>query len=249
MKNMLIILLLLSYFVSFAQEIPSDSLIIKTIYGKTDINGNSYTCEYLGKDMVYSYEDSLVFRVVFKSKVNLNNTDYILAILRAPYGTHHGHQFGYKDLYFLKTIQGKLELVDSIKSEFGLIGDDSKFDIIDIGKNKKALVSKFCSTGNQHYFYSESINLLNLNQLKHLLLVKNYSNLAWNLPDSENDDCNAQSYVETFEIINNNSDWYDIKVHRIEYGYTKGCKDEFITLETYKTYKYINGEYTEYTDE
>jgi uncharacterized MnhB-related membrane protein len=41
MKNILIVLLLLSSIALFGQEMPSDSLILKTIYGKTDIGGES----------------------------------------------------------------------------------------------------------------------------------------------------------------------------------------------------------------
>ncbi|NLL28938.1 MAG: hypothetical protein GX259_09085 [Bacteroidales bacterium] len=249
MKNILIVLLLLSSIALFGQEMPSDSLILKTIYGKTDIGGESYTCEYLGENIVSSYQDSLVFQIVFKSEVNLNNNDYILAILKARYGTQHGHQFGYEDLYFLKTVQGELELVDSIKSEFGVIGDESIYDIVDIGKNKKALISTFQSIGNQQFYRTESIQLLELNKLMNLFSVEKYSDLAWNLPASENDDCNATSYEETFEIVTNDSDWYDIKVHRVEYGFTKGCEDSFVISESDKEYKYINGEYVEKTNE
>lgn len=249
MKNILIALILLSYIDSFGQEIPPDSLILKKIYGKTDKGGKTYSCKYIGED-IYSYQDSVVYRIVFKSKINLNNSNYILAILEAPYGTQHGHQFGYQDLYFLKTVRGKAELVDSIKSEWvDPIGDESVFEIIDIGKNKKALISKFQSTGNHHFENTKSIKLLDLNKLTYLLSIyAEYDNSAWKIPESENDDCEAERYIETFEIYNNNSDWYDIKVHRTEYAFTKGCKDNFITIESDKEYKYINGKYIENTN-
>jgi hypothetical protein len=246
MKNSLIILLLLSYIDSFGQEILPDSLILKKIYGKTDKGGKTYSCKYIGED-IYSHQDSVVFRIVFKSKINLNNNNYTLAILEAPYGTQHGHQFGYQDLYFLKIIGGRLELVDSIKSKWvGPIGDVSVFELVDIGRNKKALISTFQSTGNHHFENIKIIQLLDLNKLTPLLTINSeYDNSAWKIPKSENDNCEAERYKETFEIFNNNSEWYDIKVHRVEYGFTKGCKDSFITLESDKQYKYFNGEYIE----
>jgi hypothetical protein len=246
MKNILITLLLLSYIDSFGQELPSDSYILKKIYGKTDKGGRTYSCKYTGED-IYSYQDSVVYRIVFKNKINLNNKNLILAILEAPYGTQHGHQFGYQDLYFLTTDGSTAELVDSIKSDgVGPLGDASIYEIVDIGKNKKALISTFQSTGNHHYENTKSIQLLELDKLTFLLSIDaEYDNSAWKIPESENDDCEAERYKETFEIFNNNSEWYDIKVHRTEYGFTKGCKDSFITLESDKQFKYLNGKYIE----
>ena len=116
MKYILFALLSLSYIDSFSQNIPSDSTILQNIFGKTDRGGKTYSCKYIGED-IYSYEDSVVYRIVFKSKINLNNRNYILAILEAPYGTQHGHQLGYQDLYFFKIVRSKAKLVDSIKSE------------------------------------------------------------------------------------------------------------------------------------
>jgi hypothetical protein len=250
MKNILIALILLSYIDSFGQEITSDTYILKKIYGTTDKEGKTYSCKYKGDEEIYSYQDSVVYRIVFKTKINLNNNNLILAILEAPYGTQHGHQPGYQDLYFLKVAGGKAELVDSIKSDgIGPIGDTSIYDIVDIGKNKKALISTFQSTGNHHFENTKSIQLLELNQLTYLLSINaEYDNSAWKITESEDDDCHAERYLETFEILNNNSEWYNIRVHRIEFGFTKGCKDSFITLESDKEYKYMNGKYIENTN-
>ncbi len=245
MRNILIALILLRFLDSFGQEMPSDSYILKKIYGTTDNGGKTYSCKYKGDEDIYSYQDSVVYRIVFKSKINLNNSNYILAILEAPYGTQHGHQFGYQDLYFFKTVGDNAILVDSIKSEgVGPIGEASTFEVVDIGKNKKALITTFQSTGNNHFENTKSIQLLELNKLTYLRSINTeYDNSGWKIPESENDDCEAERYLETFEIFDNNSEWYDLKVHRIEYGFTKGCKDSFISLESDKEYKYIDGKY------
>jgi len=247
MKNIFLLITILSYLNSYSQDIPSDSLILKTIFGKTDKAGKTFSCKYSGDEAIFSYQDSVVYRTVFKSKVNLDNQNLILAIIEAPYGTQNGHQFGYRDIYFLKSQEGKLELVDSVKSD-GItpIGDKSAFEVVDIGRNKKALISTFQSTGNQHFENTKNILLLELNNLTYLFSIyAEYDNSSSKPTETENDSCQAERFEETYEIIKTDSEWYNIKVHRKTYGFTKGCKERYITQDSDKEYSYRDGKYVE----
>jgi len=244
MKNILFLLASLNYTNLFSQEFPSDSIILKEVFGATDKGGKTFSSKYKGDENVPSYQDRVVYRIVFKSNYGNN---LILAIVEAPYGTQEGHQFGYQDLYFIKLVGGKVELANSIKSGgLGPIGDESVFEIVDIGKDKKALVSTFQSTGNHHFERTKSMRLLESNKLKYLFSVHaEYSNACCKTTQTENESCEAISYEETYEIVKSNSDWFDIKVHHKDFRFTKGCKESYLSLESDKVYVYNGGNYIE----
>ena len=247
MKNILFIIVLILPLHSFCQELPADSLILKCIFGKTDKDGKTYTCPYDGNENIYSYEKSLVYRISFKTAVTLDNKDLILTIAEAPYGTQHGHQFGIWNIYFFKSSANGLVLVDSIKSDGPEpIGDKSEFEIVDIGKNRKAIIFTFQSTGNQHFENTKYVDLLTIHQLKYLMTINSeYDNSVWKMPDSDTAKCSAEKFRESFEILKSDKEWYDIRVHRVDYKFTAGCQNSVIASESEKVYVYTDGKYTE----
>lgn len=230
------------------QMLPSDSILLIEIFGKTDKGSMTFSRPFDKEkgEGINTYEDKIVWKIVFKDTVNLQKEDFIITVIDAKDLTHHGHQFGYRNMYFFKQINNKVKLVDSITNEDEIgLGDNSAFEIVDIGKEKKALIIQFGSSGNQHFEGSKSINLLELGKLTYLLSAESYDNSAWKIPESENMDCDAIRYDENFEILKSNKDFYDIKIHRIDYGFTKGCKDSYIKLETDKIYSYFDGKFKE----
>lgn len=229
----------------YSQDIPSDSIIFCKVFGKTDKCGITYSCKYDGES-VFGYDD-VVYRVGFVKKVKIDNKDLILTILEAPYGLQHGHQLGYQNIYFLKSLPNDFVILDSIKSE-GLIpiGDERDYEIVNIGKNRQALIFTFQSSGNSHFEKTKIINLLELNKITELFTINlEYDNSEWNVPDSESDDCKAERYEESYYIIPNEKDWHDIKIHPIDYKFSKGCQDYFISSEKDMVYTFFNGKYIE----
>ena len=245
MRKAFLLLVLIASLNSFAQELPTDSIILRKIFGKTDRRGQSYSRpfdEEKGEGM-YTYGDSIVWKIVYKARINLQNKNLIFSIVEAEGNNQMGHQFGYRNMYFFKQKHNRIQLVDSIVSdEERPLGDDRTYKIADIGKNNKALIIQFSSTGNHHFESSETISLLEVGKVTHLLSTNNYSNAAWKMPESENDDCDAETYHESYEIIRNETcEWYDVKVHRIDYRFTKGCKDSYEDSITDKVYVYEDG--------
>jgi hypothetical protein len=85
-----------------------------------------------------------------------------------------------------------------------------------------------------------------LGKLTHLLSITiEYENADWKTPENENDECGAEKSSCTYEIIESTKDWYDIKVKKAAYAFTKGCKESFITKETEMIYQYNGQEYVE----
>jgi hypothetical protein len=246
MKHIILsILTIFGFFYSFCQKIPSNEIILSKIYGSTDIGRDTYTCKYLGDEVNYSNQDSITYSIVYKNYINLKSQKLILAIIKAPYGYQHGHQLGYQNIYFLKFSKGKITLIDSIISD-GIepIGESSEIDIIDIGKNKKALITTFQSSGNLHLEVTKSINFLESNKLTYLLSINTlYDNSAWTSPETEESDCEAERYEENFEIIKTNSEWHTIKVNHTEYRFTKGCIEDFVTSKNDIEYTFQDGTY------
>lgn len=247
MRYIFFAIISLSYFDLFSQDIPSDSIILRKIFGMTDIGGKTVSFKYLGDENIASYQDSVVYKIVFKSTINLKSNKLILAIVEAPYGTLNGHQFGFQNFYFFKLIKGKAEIVDSIKSDGVIpIGDASVFEIVDIGKGKKAIVSTFQSTGNHHFESTQSLSLLELNQLTYLFAVNTeYDNSCCIFTETDNDSCEAERYEEVYEIVKSKSLWYNIKVYHKDFRFTKDCQENFVKSESVKEYIYFEGKYIE----
>lgn len=241
----LLTFLLLCFLHASGQNIPSDSLILSKIYGSADPLGKTYSRELEEDEKAFARFDKVVYRVVYKQELELEEQRIILVIIEAPNFGQHGHQLGYLEFYFLKEKEGGLEIVASILSDGEVpIGDDGGFKILDIGPDKKALISIFESTGNQHYEKTSGISLLSLGELRHLLTINSeYDNSLWKIPDSEDEPCEARSFEEQYEVMENESEWYDIRVHRTEYGFTEGCEERFLKSESEKVYSYIDGEY------
>jgi hypothetical protein len=248
MKNAFLLLILTTCLNSFAQNLPTDRIILKKVFGKTDEGGMSFSRPFDKErnEGICTYEDSIVWRVVFKDKVTLQNQNLIFTIIEAKDLTQHGHQFGYRNMYFFKQLSKKIELIDSIIFEDEiLLGDNSAYEIADIGNDKKALIIQYGSSGNQHLEGSKGIYLLEIGKRTYLLSAKYYSNWAWKTTESEDEDCTAAAYDEEYEIIKSDKEWYDIKIHHTDYGFTKGCKEKYIKFEKDKVFSYTDGKYNE----
>lgn len=231
----------------YSQNLPTDRLIIKKIYGKVDKSDNSFTRPFKEGEGNFFIYDSVTYEIAYKTIVNLKNKDILLVITKAITTGLHGHRWGYEDFYFFEQKNGDFKLIDSIVSESdNPIGDLNDYSIIEIGKNKKALITTFQSTGNGHLESGKGFYLLNIGELIQVFgLNMEYDNSAWKIPENENDDCEAKRYTNDFEILKSDKDWYDIKVHHIDYGFKKGCKDEYKSIEKDILYIYKDGKYNE----
>ncbi len=240
-------LLLLSFFIcaySQAQILPSDSLILSKIYGKVDSGKNSYSRAFRGYEGDFTYKKCISYSVVFKQNVELDSGRVLLVIIEAPNSTQTGHQFGYRDFYFFDQT---LSCIDSVLSDSEIpIGDNTAFEIIDIGLHKKALVSNFQSTGNRHFEHTKYLQSLEIGSVTDLFWVDiEYDNSAWEAPEDEHEQCIAQTNENSYEIIKSTKEWFDIKVHCIEYAYSKGCLKRYVKSTSDKNFVYENGEYIE----
>lgn len=229
---------------SVSQELPTDSLILSKIFGEVDYGGKSYTCEYKGNEISYAYEDSVVYSVTYKGKVKIDNEDLLFTLLEAPYGNQHGHQQGFSDVYYFKVDGREIELFDSIKSGVIPLGYDRGCDMVNIGNGKTGVIFTFQSDGNGHIETTKGLCLLGLNELTYLLSIDiEYDNTISRGVNSETDSCEAERYHESFEIVESHKEWYDIKVHRANYRFTKGCKERYLHSENDKVYTYSDGKY------
>lgn len=230
---------------SVSQNLPSDSLVLSKIFGNVDFGNKSYTYAYKGNETIYAYEDSVVFRVTQKAFVKIGAQELLFTLLQAPYGRQHGHQLGFSDIYYFKAEKGKIELFDSIKSGGTVpLGYNRGCEIVNIGKDKTGVIFTFESDGNGHIETSKSLLLLGLKDLTYLLSINTeYDNTISRWADSETDSCEAERYFESFEIVESHKEWYDIKVHRTEYRFTPGCKEQYLYSEFDKVYVYTAGKY------
>lgn len=124
--------------------------------------------------------------------------------------------------------------------------DINGFDIIEIGENKKALISKYSHAGNSHEAQAYNLFHLSLNSLKYLGVVDlSYSNWQWNgLDVPEKAPCDrVKEYELSFEVVKNNKAWYDIKQLKKNYKFTRGCKNKYVDSREKLLYKFNGKKY------
>jgi hypothetical protein len=120
------------------------------------------------------------------------------------------------------------------------IGDNPGMEIVRIGKTKSALKSQFSSTGNHHYDRNITFSLITLEGLKDLINIQmDYSTQAW---DILHKDCNIRSYESTYQIIESDKEWFDIKIEKLTQIYSKDCLVKEEKRES-RIYQYIDNEY------
>lgn len=247
MRIVLLFCLLLHFYKSPGQTVPPDHVILKKIYGKVDKSNNSYTRPGSEEQDGEGRYNPITYKVAYSAIVHLRNSDILFIITKAETAMLHGHVMGYEDYYFFKQKGNDYSLIGSVKSDSdNFIGDENDYTIIEIGKGKKALISTFLSTGNHHLEVDKNFYLLDIGKLTPLLTLDlEYSNEGWKVPENATDDCEAEKFEDTFEIVKSNNEWYDIKVHHVEYGFTKGCEESYVAKETDLIYRYKNDKYIE----
>ena len=227
------------------QTVPNDSLLLKTIYGYVDFNGETTTIEKPDEFKGGVWGDSLKFRIVFKEYIVLEGQELLLVISEAECFKSTGHYFGYRNKYFIKKNKTIFEIVKKFEiDEPWPIGDEPGIQVVRIGKTKCALKSQFSSTGNQHYERVITFSLITLDGFKDLINIQmDYSNEAWVIDEIlENETCPNYSYMSSYQIINSDKSWFDINIEKVTYTYSKGCLAKEERKET-KIYRYIDDEY------
>lgn len=233
---------------SFSQDIPDDCYLLKKIFGKCDYLNNEYKRPFNKEEgHLVSYRDSITYTITYKQNVVLENQNYLLVIVEAPYFFPFGHTSGYRNFYYFKKNKNEWQLNNSIESDGTTsLGDLPEYELIDIGKNKQALLITFQSTGNGHYEKTKNLYLLTLKEMTFLLQIANdYNNGANILPASDNEDCEMTEYHCTYEVIKSDNEWFDIKTNQDNYGFSKGCKERFIKSKEEHLYHHSEKEYAE----
>ena len=251
MKLVLAVIFILLAGSSNCQDLPSDSLILKTIFGKVEkVKGDFMFVRSFKEGEDYnSYPNDIRYSVVFKERVHLKGQDIIFIVAGAPLFTLMGDHFEYRQMFFYKTdLLGQLKLIKSIVSkEEVLVGERTEYQVVQIGKNAWGLMDTFHSTGNKHYEQIKGISLLQIGKITGLLSVDTgYDNSAFISEVRDNEECQANCFESTFTIEKSEKEFYDVKVHRTDYKYTKGCKEKLIDKESDSIFIYEKGKYVEH---
>jgi hypothetical protein len=246
---MKILLLIITVFLFigriFGQEIPNDSILLKTIFGQVDNNGRTATVEKPDEFKDDLWGDSLKYKVVFKQYAFVDGQELLIVVCDATCFMLHGHIFGFRNKYFINRRPNDFIIIKKNEvDEPNPIGDTPDVQIVKIGKTKSALISSFSSTGNHHYERDITFKLITFDGFKDLINIQmDYSNEAWidsKIPEQEK--CMIRSYMSTFQIIESDKEWFDIKIEKIIDKYSNGCSEKTETKES-KIYSFIDNGY------
>lgn len=211
-----------------AQPIPADSTLLKVLYGGYDVGGASFTRMLQPWESVMVLYDSVVYKIVFKQVIKLHTKEFLLVCTAAPTSAEHHHQLGYWESHAFKRIQGQWvkDLTwHTDTHKIRVLGDDTlRYKVVNIGKNKKALIETWESRGKLHYQKNIEILELSLHQIKEQGRIQiGFSNLDWEGP-TEQGDCIAETVESSYEIVPGPKEWFDIKLHSSSYTYGNDCK-------------------------
>lgn len=224
-----------------ALTIPEDSVVRIAVQESLQKKGISLSCMAPLADEPAKIEMS----IAFKDTITLDKQVYVLAISSTKTGSLHGHVLGCVNYFFLKDVNNRWEVTSGIVSQKSSpIGDDPSYQIVNIGKNRKALLSVFQSTGNSHFEKKTFVQEITLEKLTPLLTIDSeYDNSAWKTSEEGGKDCEAVRITQEFEIIKSDQAWYDVMVKESRYGFQKDCETTFLIEATDIVYVYREGEY------
>jgi len=230
---------------SFGQELPTDRILIEKVYGKCDSESESFTRKHNEDEFQHPYYENISYRIKHKEIISLNDKELLLLVTEAPFIYQHGHVLGYMDIHYLQRNENDWKLINSIISEAPL-GDDSNYEIVNIGINKLALTSNFQSSGNRYFEKTISFYYLQPSESKLLLeITLEYDNRISKQPDSETAECEAEKHQSSFEIIESENEWFNIKEKQTHYVFSVGCENETVESEFELLYSYESGRYIE----
>lgn len=210
-----------------AQSVPTDSTLLKSIYGGYDEGGKSFTREVRPWENVVVLYDSIVYKVTFKQVIKLAAKELLLVCTAAPISDQHKHVLGYWESYAFKRVKDKWVKdptwrVDS--NRVRVLGDDTlRYKVVNIGKTKKALIETWESKGRMHYQKNIEILGLGSNEISDQGRIQiGFSNLEWE-GATEDGYCLAEKIESDYEIVPSAKEWCDIKLHTYSYTYGKDC--------------------------
>lgn len=243
MKTLSCILLLCSLFVYAKEdELPSDSLILLSIFNEVDSSGNFYKMEnpeYMGQSWV---QENISFYVLYKYWIEVNHQKKLFVSTSAYTNSLHGHQMGIKNNYYLLQSEEGLEVdMQPEEDSYSVVGEISD-SIIQIGMNKKALVSYYFSDGNRHFESGITIYLFEEDKLTPVFRTDLLYDNAHRIDGLRFGECMFSTWKAKYSILNNNQEYFDIQLTKSTSSYDpKTCEDLNQPTSTSTVYKW-NGE-------
>lgn len=224
--------------------LPSDSLLLKKLYGKVDPAGTSYTRSPKPEEAELGIKDDLTYAITYKTRIGLRGRPLLLVIAAAPTYLKEGDQRGYRNVFFLQQMGKDWVPVDSVISgPENRLSTGRGYEIVSLGPDQVVLVSTFSSTAKQHYELTQTFELLEVGKLSKLFsLVLEYDNAAF-VASSPNRPCKIEHYVQTYDIERTYNEWFGICVKRTDYSYSKGCKEVLALPPKDQQFEYKNGNY------
>lgn len=223
-------------------DIPPDYQLLKAIFGSYDADSTTFTRSHKEWEPHHPYYKKVQFSVSYTKQLVLEGKQVLLVVCQAPVGRLHYHNFYTMGYYLFEISQGRWRLFKRFGEDKESMDDDvNGFDIIEIGKNKKALVSKYNHAGNGHMAQAYNLRHLSLDSLKYLgSMDLFYSNWQWNgLDVPEKAPCDrVEEYQLSFEVVKSDKVWYDIKQLKKNYNFTRGCKNKYVDSREKLLYKF-----------
>jgi len=239
MRIFLLIIGVLFSSVSFSQGIPADSAIIKKIVEEKEIQ-RKLNLNYIEGEDANQYYDSITYVISFKERVLVEDQQLLLVICDEPIFTQSGNTWWYRNFYYFNEDGRSLKIIKPQEDgEETLIGDVNEFLVVEIGKNKKALISTFLSRENSQTEKNIIFYYLSKDSITYLFSIDiEFSNETLKKDLAVEDDNIATSFESTYQIIKSDKEWFDVKVHKVNYGFTNGYKKRFVESEEDIMYSY-----------
>ena len=227
-------------------EVPEDYVLLKQIFGKYDADSTTFTRPRFAGEPTHVYFDSVKFSVTFKKQFTLDQKPRLLVICQALVGRLHFHTFILIRYYYFEPKNGQWKLSRRFgENADSWVDDTHVFKLMETGKNKTALVSIYNHAGNSHMAEAYTLHHLAKDSIRRLGRFElSYSNKGWvGIETPAKQACTATSYSSTFEVLRSDKEWYDIKVLKKHFRYTRGCKNAYVDSREKLLYRFNGKEY------
>ena len=204
----------------FAKKIPSDSTILKTIFGRVDKSKKTFSRSFTENEKQYYHSKKKIeFSITYKNYLRTDSNQFLIVIADANFTIQNNHSLGHRNVYKLIKQKGKWQIAAKIimpENQVVLMNFDSVY-FEKLGSSQHTLVIINQSDGNQHLETNYIFYELGFKSIKPILyLPKSYSNEAWSFIDSSGN-CYATIRDCKYELIKSKTnEWHNIKATTIE---------------------------------
>ncbi len=230
-----------------AQQLPTDTELLKMMYGSCDPNGKTYTRPHTQGEPSDEKYPNVSYSIAFKQICKVDGQNVLFIISQAPIAYQSYHTFRLTDYFFFISYDNTWLFYNTTKGDFSkALIDADKFQLVEIGNDRNALLTTFEISDIANDSRAISLELIHLTGLATVFTTDlDYTChiSKGSQASTPQDTCETKNFSSTYKIMKTDKPWHDISIHKITYADAKEGTEGKVLSEVDMVYTYNGKEY------